>query len=50
MDTEFVNNVLIIVALLFLAFAVVIMSLSIADSVEMFGDELHDYFEGKEDE
>lgn len=48
MGDEFLCNVLTIVGLLFVVCAAVIVPLSIFDSIERFGKELHDYFEGEE--
>lgn len=49
-DTIVLTKILYVVAPVAIVIAVVVVNLAIFDSVEKFGDEVHDYFEGEEKE
>jgi hypothetical protein len=48
MKAKTMTEVLTAVALVVLVIAIVIMSLAIFDSIEKFGDEVRDFFKGKD--
>ena len=47
-DTIVLTKILYVVAPVAIVIAVVVVNLAIFDSIEKFGDEVHDYLKGKD--